>query len=255
MTSVSQNDANVDNDPVSYLPVEKLASVPAPKENTSTAPMVPNINSTQGTANASSTVLYPGSTHIQETDHMYDAKNATDNVLNVPEELELPSNSSASVFQSISDNNGGKLKALFYGSNSSRTLAMAPKGETVVSNNKSTPAPNKTSSINGTITEHKTEVSSLSAPSSNEPSALPVAPAPSIGVVGSNHNASQPVYVAPQLDSPLSLDANQECLAKCNEKRTLKRKKDACIKRCESNAPSSSTSLLKRGYNSAKFEL
>jgi hypothetical protein len=259
-TSVSQNDANanVDNDPVSYLPVEKLASVPAPKENTSIALMGPNINSTQGTVNASSTVLYPGSTHIQEIDHMSDVKNATDNVLNVPEELRLPFNSSASVFQSISDNNGGKLKALFYGSNRSRTLAMAPKGETVVSNNMSTPAPNKTSSINGTITGHKTEFSNLSAtPSLNEPSALHAAPAPSVGVVGSNQNASQPVYVATQVlvDSPLSLDANQECIAKCNEKRTLKRKKDACIKRCESNAPSSSTSLLKRGYNSAKFEL
>ena len=248
--SVSQNDSNLDHDPVLYLPVDELApkaSTPAPMEN-----------SAQGSTNSSSMALYPPSASIQVINNMSHVRVATDNVHNTSEELGLPSNnSSAAIYQSMFDNNGGKHKILSYGSNSSRAPAMSHKVgvlETVVSH-VTTPALNKTISMS-TATEHKAKVSNLLAPSLNEPSAVSyAAPATSIDNVSLNHNASQPVYVAPQVDSPLSLDADLECQAKCNEKRTLKRKRDACMKRCGSNAPSSTASLLKRGYNSAKFEL
>jgi hypothetical protein len=46
------------------------------------------------------------------------------------------------------------------------------------------------------------------------------------------------------------LDFNRECIDKCNGKRTLKRKRDACLKLCSSSAPS-----LKQEYASSKFEL
>ena len=247
--SVSQNDSNVDHDPVLYLPVDELApkaSTPAPMEN-----------STQGTTNSSSMALYPPSTSIQVINNMSHVRDATESVLNTSEELGPPSNSSAAIYQSMFNNNGGKLKTLSYGSKSSRAPAMSHKVgvlETVVPH-VTTPALNKTISMSP-ATEHKAKVSDLSAPSLNEPSAASyAAPAISIDNVGLNHNASQPAYVVPQVDSPLSLDADLECQAKCNEKRTLKRKRDACMRRCGSNAPSSTASSLKRGYNSAKFEL
>jgi hypothetical protein len=52
-----------------------------------------------------------------------------------------------------------------------------------------------------------------------------------------------------------SLSTLDACVAKCNEKRTLQRKRDACIKRCYSWASSSSASTLARGYGSVKLEL
>lgn len=52
-----------------------------------------------------------------------------------------------------------------------------------------------------------------------------------------------------------SLSTGDVCVAKCNAKRTLQRKRDACIKRCDSWAASSSAPTLAKGYGSVKLEL
>lgn len=93
-------------------------------------------------------------------------------------------------------------------------------------------------------------------PTSNSydaPSVVPAA-APHTTSNTSSQNDTLSVHLESEVNTS-SVDYSKGCIDRCNGKRTLKRKREACLKRCRSSIPYDLTSALKQGYASSKIEL